>query len=245
MNRHTFSSPIIYIIALALMGNSMTAQNDSIPAKDFHSERLIIPAALITYGALSLVIPSLEQVDDNVKAAAELRSTSVDDYLQFAPAVAVYGLDFAGVKARHNFRDRTLVMASAHIMMGATVYTVKYTSAVRRPDGSAANSFPSGHTAVAFTGAHILFREYYDVSPWIGIAGYAAGTATGLMRILNRRHWLSDVVAGAGTGIVCAEAGYLLLPLMRRIAFGGDATNVALAPVIGGGSYGLGFACAF
>jgi membrane-associated phospholipid phosphatase len=170
----------------------------------------------------------------------------VDDYLQFVPAAAVYGLDFAGVKARHNFRDRTLVMASAHLLMGATVYAVKHTSDVMRPDGSAANSFPSGHTAVAFTGAHILFREYYDVSPWIGVAGYAAGAATGIMRILNRRHWLSDVVAGAGTGIVCAEAGYLLLPLMRRIAFGGDeAPGVAIVPVVGGGTYGLGFACMF
>jgi membrane-associated phospholipid phosphatase len=168
----------------------------------------------------------------------------VDDYLQYAPAVAVYALDWAGVKAKHNFRERTFVMASSHLFMAVSVQTIKHATGRLRPDGSSANSFPSGHTATVFTGVHILFREYKDASPWIGIAGYATATATGFMRMLNHRHWLSDVAAGAGLGILCAEAAYLLLPAFRRIA-GGCVPDVALAPMLGNRTYGLRLAYQF
>jgi membrane-associated phospholipid phosphatase len=168
----------------------------------------------------------------------------MDDYLQYLPGAAVYGLDFAGVKAKHNFKERTFVMVSSHLFMALSVTALKHGTGIVRPDGSAANSFPSGHTATVFTGAHVLFREYKDTSPWIGVAGYATATATGVMRILNRRHWLSDVAAGAGLGVLCAEAGYLLLPVFSRLASEGDPA-VAIAPVLGHKTYGLGLVYQF
>jgi membrane-associated phospholipid phosphatase len=244
MKRNKLHPFLLYVLALALLGNAVYAQSDSLDSRAFRAAPLILPAALITYGVLTQLSPPLQQFDSNIKEAAGRHRTKIDDYLQLAPAVAVYGLDWMGVKARHNFRDRTFVMASSHLLMAISVYSVKHTTGVLRPDGSANNSFPSGHTATAFVGAHILFREYYDASPWIGIAGYAAGTATGLMRITNQKHWLSDVVAGAGVGILCAEAGYLLLPVFRRM-MGEGAPNIALVPLVGKQTYGLGFACQF
>ena len=47
-----------------------------------------------------------------------------------------------------------------------------------RPDGSTANSWPSGHTATSFVGATILHKEYgLTRSPWYSIAGYSLATA--------------------------------------------------------------------
>jgi membrane-associated phospholipid phosphatase len=238
------------LLVLSLLGNPLYAQEsgDSLRREDRPAAasytRLILPAALITYGVLAQLSPPLERLDKGIDEAMGKGHTKVDDYLQLAPAVAVYGLDFAGIKAKHSFRDRTFVMASSHLLMALSVYAVKHTAQVMRPDGSAPTSFPSGHTATAFTGAHILFREYKDVTPWIGIAGYAAGAATGLMRITNRKHWLSDVVAGAGAGILCAEAGYLLLPVFRRM-LGEGGPDVAIAPILGGNTFGLGLAYRF
>jgi len=97
---------------------------------------------------------------------------------------------------------------------------------------------------MAFVGAHILFKEYRDVSPWIGAAGYAVATATGVMRILNRRHWLSDVVAGAGVGILCVEASELLLPVFHRVT-GLNAPPLAVAPMVGRRYFGIGLAYTF
>ena len=75
---------------------------------------------------------------------------------------------------------------------------------------------PSGHTATAFAGAELLRLEYKEVSPWYGFAGYVVATATGTLRVLNNRHWVSDVVAGAGFGILSARLSYLIFNSIKK-----------------------------
>ena len=134
-----------------------------------------------------------------------------DDYLQYSPLAITYALRAFGIEGRNSW-ERALVTdaISAGIMVSA-VYAVKYGLGRLRPDGSTYNSFPSGHTAMAFTAATILHKEYgTTVSPWWSIAGYSLATITGVSRALNNRHWLSDVVVGAGVGILSTELGYLI-----------------------------------
>jgi membrane-associated phospholipid phosphatase len=211
--------------------------------------KFILPAAFISYGALAQVAKRLRRLDENTDKEVSKHFThrrTFDDYLQYAPVTAVYGLDFMGVKAKNNFRDRTFVVITSHLIMSGTVQAVKMATCVERPDGSNFLSFPSGHTATAFTGAHILFKEYRDVSPWIGVTGYAAATTVGTMRILNRKHWVSDVVAGAGVGILSVEISYLLLPVFRKIIGAEQSqTNLVIMPVVGNNQYGLGMAYVF
>lgn len=134
-----------------------------------------------------------------------------DDYLQYAPAAAVYGLKFAGVKGRNNLGRATLSYVTSLAIMGILVNSIKYTAKVERPDGSKNNSFPSGHTAMAFTNASFLHKEYGMVNPGYSIAGYGSAALTGLGRNLNNRHWLPDVLAGAGIGILSTELGYFFI----------------------------------
>ena len=61
------------------------------------------------------------------------------------------------------------------------------------------SSFPSGHTTVAFAAATVFAMEYKD-KPLIPILSYTAATIIGLSRIVENRHWFSDVVAGAALG---------------------------------------------
>jgi membrane-associated phospholipid phosphatase len=35
-------------------------------------------------------------------------------------------------------------------------------------------------------------------------------TATGVLRVMNNRHWLSDVITGAGIGILTTKFSYWL-----------------------------------
>src|SRR5690606_29011205 len=90
---------------------------------------------------------------------------------------------------------------------------------VQRPDITAYNSFPSGHTATAFAGAEFLLQEYKDKSIWYGISGYVVATGTGLMRIYNNRHWLTDVAAGAGIGILSTKIAYWVYPFLKNKIF--------------------------
>ena len=134
-----------------------------------------------------------------------------DDYLQYAPAATVYGLKLAGIKGRNNIGRASLSYATSLAIMAILVNSIKYTAKVERPDGSTRNSFPSGHSAMAFTNAAFLDKEYGLVNPAYSIAGYSAATFTGLGRALNNRHWLPDILAGAGIGILSTELGYFFI----------------------------------
>ncbi len=124
--------------------------------------------------------------------------------------------------------------------MGLTVNVTKSAARVMRPDGSTKNSFPSGHTATVFMGAELLRREYQDVSPWIGVAGYSVAAFTGFMRMYNNRHWLTDVLAGAGVGILSAEAAYWLYPSLRKVFYRSSSlSNTCVSPFVSGQYKGL------
>ena len=205
----------------------------------FPYKRLFIPAALISYGFIARENKALLKLDhsttNEIKEHTN-RTFSIDDYLQFTPAAAVYSLNICGVKSKHNFRDRAFVMFVSYAFMDISVSKMKKATKRLRPDGGSYSSFPSGHTATAFTGAHILFREYKDESIWIGIAGYTAAATTGIMRVINKKHWVSDVVTGAGMGILSAEVGYMLLPVFHSV-FGIDLnknkSKYVMTPSIG------------
>lgn len=212
--------------------------------------QFILPAVLISYGIVAQNYTPLKKLDRSIRNEVNrhfTKTTHIDDFLLFVPIAAVYGLDLSGLaKAKHKFSDRAIVTATTYIVVGTTVFTLKNSIDRTRPDGIDRGSFPSGHTASAFAGAHILFREYKDTSLWIGIAGYATATLTGTFRITNKKHWLSDTVAGAGIGILSAELGYLLLPVFQNIlGIGNSDKSLAIVPSINKNGYGIGLAYQF
>ncbi len=134
-----------------------------------------------------------------------------DDYIQYLPAALPLALNLCGVKGKHSF-GRLLMLEGGSYLLGAGWLTAfKYGLAVQRPDGSTFNSFPSGHTFTAFTGAEIIRREYGAEYPWLAVAGYAVAITVAAMRVYNNRHWLGDVCAGAGLGILSVTLVYWTL----------------------------------
>lgn len=134
-----------------------------------------------------------------------------DDYLQYAPGVMVYGLNAAGVKGKHSVQRATVSYLFSAATMALLVKTIKGTTRVERPDGTARNSFPSGHTANSFMNAAFLDKEYGQYRhPLYGIGAYTMASATAIGRQMNNRHWISDVLAGAGIGLLSTEVGYLI-----------------------------------
>ncbi len=143
--------------------------------------------------------------------------TGVDDYLQFFGPVATVGLKIAGYEGRSDWPRLFTSAAMSYGIMAVLVNSIKYTAKEMRPDGSTANSWPSGHTATAFVGATMLHKEYgLTRSPWFSVLGYGTATATGVMRVLNNRHWISDVLSGAGIGIMSGELAYALSDLIFK-----------------------------
>jgi len=75
---------------------------------------------------------------------------------------------------------------------------LKLATARTRPDGSGADSFPSGHSAGTACAAVILWDRF---GPGAGIPATAVAVFTALSRVTLGKHFPSDVIAGAAIGI--------------------------------------------
>ncbi|MDR2917056.1 MAG: phosphatase PAP2 family protein [Tannerella sp.] len=211
--------------------------------------KFILPTLFIAYGASARFnqLP-VRQFDYDIEHEINKHvnhSYEIDDYFEYGLPVVAYGLGFIPGVSKHNFRDRTLVMATSFLFMKGSVELLKATVPVERPHGDE-RSFPSGHTAVTMMSAHFMYKEYKDCSPWIGIGGYAVATATGVFRMLNDAHWFSDVIMGAGIGMLSTEIGYMMLPVWHSIFGIKDRKECFVAvPTFSTQSIGLGFVYQF
>lgn len=220
-------------VCLCSSAQSVTGDSLSIEKDRPRIRQMMVPAALITIGSFGVSngwFCSLKQeVKDGFYDLKGDKRFKVDDYLQYLPVAANVGLEFVGAKPRHSFRERIAATATAYAAMGLMVNVTKLAVDEKRPDSGALNSFPSGHTATAFMGAELVREEYGNA---YGIGAYAFASGIAVLRLYNDRHWLNDVIAGAGVGIFSARIGYWLLPWEQRI-FGWDKTSrsISLLPV--------------
>jgi membrane-associated phospholipid phosphatase len=192
----------------------------------------VVPAVLIGYG--------ISVYDDHGfyssrRAQADLQrnfpdfSSHLDDYGQYAPYLELGAVLAFGVDGRNDRVNLALIVAKSELLMLGLVEITKRATHHLRPDGSDYRSFPSGHTSQAFLAASIVHTELRDKSQWYGIGAYAVATSVGAFRMLNNKHWESDVFAGAGYGILSAHLAYL----SHRHRWGrhpADRTGVGLAP---------------
>jgi membrane-associated phospholipid phosphatase len=163
---------------------------------------------LLAGGALALAAHTSEDPD---RAEALLDVHTLDGG---ADAGNVYGngavlaggtlaLAAAGFAAGDaNLKGAAGEMARALVYTGVTVTALKLGVQRTRPNGGTW-SFPSGHTAAAFSVASILAHHFGRLA---AIPAYVLAVGTGLGRMEDRKHYLSDVIAGAAVGLTVGRA---------------------------------------
>jgi hypothetical protein len=231
--------------------DSLIVHNDTINALSSGSKsfgfknkvKFTAPAALIVYGFISLDNNILKKADKQIHHEIQEKypdfSSRLDDKMQYAPVAAAYALNIVGVKSKNNLFDRTAMYLISNSLMGMSVNVLKGKTSKLRPSGMDRRSFPSGHTATAFVAAEFMHQEFKNTSPWYGYIGYSMATATGALRMMNNQHWLSDVIAGAGVGILTTKFTYLAYPWIKRKIIGNGDLNFMATPVIQKGTLGL------
>lgn len=229
--------------AIAFQDSIVTVNTDKTYKLNY--KRLIAPTVLIGFGIVSLESDGLKQLNFSTRDEInehQPKHTSLDNYTQYAPAAMVYGLNAAGIKGKHNFRDRTILYATSQLISAAFVLPLKHSVKEERPDDSNNHSFPSGHTATAFSSAQFMFREYKDTNFWLSISGYSFAVFTGVYRTLNDKHWVNDVVAGAGFGILSTELAYWLFPKINGQLSGKEKkVTTMVMPFYQNKGFGIGF----
>jgi hypothetical protein len=142
--------------------------------------------------------------------------SKADEFLPYAPGVISLGLASAGVKGRHKLGDQIILALLSNIIAQGVTQSLKRVIKYPRPDQSDYYSFPSGHTTTAFANATILHEEYGQRSVLYSIGGYGTATAVGALRVLNNKHWLADVLMGAGVGIGATKVLYISYPWLQQ-----------------------------
>lgn len=177
--------------------------------KDSFWRYTIAPA--VTFGLSAATWQARGDVRDMRNRYLPHFRSELDNYTQYAPAATAFALNLSGVKGRNRLGRAAINWSGSMLIMAGLTNSIKYSAKVMRPDGSTRNSFPSGHTATAFMNATFLHKEYEHVNSMYSILGYSMSTYTGISRSLNNRHWISDILAGAGIGILSTELSYLIV----------------------------------
>jgi membrane-associated phospholipid phosphatase len=216
----------------------------SVAKKSFFKSKafkaLAVPTLLIGYGAYTFNGGGFYTNQDAQRDIHRLfpkTNSRVADYLIFAPYLELGAVALAGVESRNDRINVLLLIAKSEAIMLGSTFIVKALSHEERPDGSDNLSFPSGHTAQAFLAASIVHTEFRDKSQWYGVGAYAIATSVAGLRMIVDKHWQSDVVAGAGFGILSAHLAYLT----HRNRWGRKSIgrDIGVMPVFYGSTPGL------
>lgn len=199
----------LWLWFLLCFGLSFGQKPDSTERFLFRHQQIYVPAALMTAGILSDNTNRKKITPENGTEAEHLLgfTNGFDDYAQFAPMLAVYGFQLAGMTPKTDWANRTAILVKGQAINLGLVYVLKKTLKKTRPDGTA-YSFPSGHTANVFAGATMLSIEYGEDYRWVPYVSYGFAAGIGVMRMVNDKHYISDVLFGAGLGILSMKFAY-------------------------------------
>lgn len=202
----------------------------------------IVPLSLIGTGLIvnySNGFLGKENLQEEIQNRFPDFETNVDDFLLFVPAITMYTADLFKIESKNDIFTQTKYLFIAGLANNIITISLKNLTKEVRPDDSAHNSFPSGHTSNAFVMATVLHHEFIDSSPWIAYSGYVFATATGALRVLNNKHWVSDVLVGAGIGILVTDLVYRFEPLKNWNPFKNKKSRVFMSPTYNNNAVGL------
>jgi membrane-associated phospholipid phosphatase len=225
--------PLILLIVLQAEGFAQTAVKHAADSSRFRVNRFTfkteaVPAALVITG-LAL---TGQHTKTDLQARFPRTDTRIDNYLQWSPEVVMFAADVFTDRHRNNVFNQTKYLCISLLATGLITQVLKLSTQVTRPNGGNL-SFPSGHTSNAFTGAAVLYHEYIDSSPLLAYSGFLMSTTTGVLRITNNRHWVPDVLVGAGIGILVTDLVYRLEPLKNWDPFHlSEKENISFIPQI-------------
>lgn len=212
--------PATLVVLFALSGNSV-AQPLSHPRLSLTPQKNILNSSLQSFtsnGTIrTLVVGGLltglaTRYDYHSAAAFHNSPGAVNSVLDLGDDVGngkyLMALSAAAWGAGALFHGDNVKETGKSLVVGlaadvALVTSIKLLTRRERPDGTDLQSFPSGHTSGAFTAATVLSRRH----GWrLGLPAYALASVTAMNRMEDRRHFASDVVAGAVLGIVIGRA---------------------------------------
>lgn len=210
------------------------------PQKSFLKQS-IVPLSLIGAGLVvnySTGIFGKENLQDNIQNRFPDFQTSADDFILFIPALTMYAADILKVPSKNDAFTQTKYLLIAGLANNIITFGLKKITDEERPNGEP-ESFPSGHTSNSFVMATVLFHEFKESNLLLAYSGFLFATTTGILRVLNNEHWVSDVLVGAGIGILVTDLVYRIEPLKNWKPFKNKEISTLISPIMLDNNIGL------
>lgn len=223
--------------AVLLLSMGLAARAGSVQAQEIVSGREAAAGAAVLAGALLLDRAFDGAVRDGGGGSLEPLSDALNygGRPQYAAALLAGTWAAGELAGRGEVADAALHVGAALAAGGVMNGALKYGVGRERPsetddphhfrpfaDQNRWQSFPSGHTVVAFSLASAVSEEARR--PWVTALAYGGAAAVAWSRVYEDKHWASDVTAGAIIGIVAGRG------TVRLLHHGGEPATVALAP---------------
>lgn len=207
----------------------------------------IIPGSMLAVGILATNTDKYRDLIPGMRNNPQNQTTPFDDKAQLVPSASLFLLDIFG-KEKHNPIDQLFLMAFSYGFTVLPVRQIKDNYTAERPYGGN-HSFPSGHTATAFVGAHMIYKEFKDSNPWLAYSGYVMGTVVASARVIHNKHWVCDVMAGAAIAILATELAYIVyIPIRNFVTNGVNKLfdkYILLTPIAQPGTFGVNLSIQF
>ncbi len=179
------------------------------PPKGSLAKKAILPGSLVLVSLLLTEGEFEKDFQANVRdGLGNDFNTSLDDYTRYVPIAQLYIADIAGVQAKNHWFDQTKNLVISAGLTQLITAGMKKAIYKERPNNFNAEAFPSGHTSNAFANATVLYEEFKETNSFLAYSGYGFAMATGALRVMNNKHWISDVFVGAGLGIMVTKLVY-------------------------------------
>ena len=208
----------LFVLTLLLIGN--TARTNELP-KDSLTQKNKPAFFDVAWAPIGLSLLSVDLMRDSAKYGLQTLirqpfngyETNLDDYIQYAPVVIMYTADLFKVPAKNTVWNQTKFLIMSELVTSGIVHLLKNTLKIQRPNNGSFTSYPSGHTSQAFVQSQVLFNEFRETNKAIAYSGFLFSIPTGALRIINNKHWLPDVLLGAGIAMLVTNTIYYFEPL--------------------------------
>lgn len=198
---------ILFFFTLLLF-HPLTAQRDSLELTERHGvAAYVITGSFMTAGLYFEGGGRKQRFQEGVRDRFDIPITQLDDVLQHSPIVMMYAIDLMMGTSLQEVGRQTRHMLITQAATLGTSFLLKSVVNSERPNGGEL-SFPSGHTAYTFASATVLFHSYRDKNMLLALSGYVPAAVVGSYRMIKNKHWISDVLFGAGIGMLFAHLSY-------------------------------------
>jgi hypothetical protein len=194
-------------------------------------KKSLVPIGIVGISLSLNSIKTKTNIQNSIQKNFNSSDSQLDSYLKYAPIGIMYSADLLKFKSKNSIWNQSKYLFLSELIASGITLGLKHTLKIQRPNQVDHESFPSGHSTVAFTASQVLYNEFHEHNKMIAYSGFLFSIPTATLRVIKNEHWVPDVLMGMGIGIFVTNLVYHFEPLKNWNPWK-KTKNIVLFPTI-------------